>query len=173
MPKKPHHSEVSQVIRFLMVGVVNTIVDFTILNILAVTILPKSSFAESFTILGLQASINGLILAGLISGTIAMIVSFLLNAKFTFRVNHVSGRRTVYFFAITIFGLFIIRPIILKLMTDVWHWPAKFTYSVTHFLHLPFSQSFDERNIALVAAILTVLVYNYLMYKKFVFINEK
>lgn len=171
--KKPQHSEVAQVVRFGIVGVVNTIVDFTLLNILAVTILPKSAFNGSFMVAGLQASINGLIIAGLISGTVAMIVSFLLNANFTFRVRHVSSRRTVYFFAITIFGLFVIRPIILKILTDSWHWPANFAYSVTHFLHLPLSQSFDERNVALVAAILVVLVYNYLMYKKFVFIDEK
>ncbi len=101
-----------------------------------------------------------------------MIVSFVLNANFTFRVRHVSGKRTVYFFAITILGLYVIRPIILKIMTDSWHWPAQVTYSITHFLHLPLSQSFDERNIALVAAIAVVLVYNYLMYKTFVFVKN-
>lgn len=167
------HNEVAQVGRFLVVGVINTIVDFGLLNILAITILPKSATIGNFSLLGLAISLNGLIIAGIISGTVAMIVSFVLNANFTFRVRHVSGKRTVYFFAITIFGLYMVRPIILKIMTDVWHWPAQFTYTVTRFLHLPLSQSFDERNIALVAAILVVLVYNYLMYKWFVFRDER
>lgn len=165
--------EVKQVGRFGLVGILNTLVDFVILNILVVTILPKGSVLFTVTLFGISIAITGIIIAGLISGTIAMINSYIFNMRFTFRKRHIDTRHTVYFFVITIGGLYIIRPIILKIFTDVWVWPSQFAYYITSGLHLPLSRDFDERNLALMAAVTVVLVYNYLMYKYFVFSDEK
>ncbi|MBI2797778.1 GtrA family protein [Candidatus Saccharibacteria bacterium] len=173
MPKKKSSSEVAQLIRFVAVGVVNTLVDFVVLNVLVVTLLPKTASFGNLVVSGQMISLNGVVVAGVISGTVAMIVSFLLNSRFTFRIRHVARKRIVYFFTITAFGLYIIRPAILKIMTGAWVWPSTVVYKITSFLRLPFSQSFDERNTALAAAILIVLSYNYLMYKYFVFVDEK
>ncbi len=169
----PNNKEVAQVGRFGLVGISNTLVDFILLNLLVITILPKNLEIINTTILGINVVITGVIVAGIISGTAAMINSYIFNMRFTFRKKNVNTKHTVYFFLITIFGLYFIRPIILKIFTDTWVWPADVAYYITSSLKLPLSREFDERNLALMVAVLIVLVYNYLMYKKFVFNDEK
>lgn len=169
----PKNKEVAQVGRFGLVGISNTLVDFVLLNLLVMTVLPKNLEILNFTFLGINIVITGVIVAGIISGTAAMINSYVFNMRFTFRKKEVNTKHTVYFFLITIFGLYFIRPIILKIFTDTWVWPADVAYYITSSLKLPLSRDFDERNLALMVAVLIVLVYNYLMYKKFVFSDEK
>lgn len=141
--------------RFGLVGVLNTLVDVVIVNILT-------------HFLGLD-----LVLSGIISGTVAMINSFVFNQRFTFKVHKTTPTRVLYFFAITMFGLYVIRPLILQFFTKQWLTPGEFVYSVTSSLSLPFSRSFDINNFALAMAILVVLVYNFLMYRKFVFVDKR
>lgn len=141
--------------RFGMVGVLNTLLDIVLVNVL-------TQFA------GLD-----LVLAGIISGTAAMINSFVFNQRFTFKVKKVGPVQTFSFFAITMFGLYVIRPLILQFFTKQWLSPGELVYSVTSALNLPFSRSFDVNNFALGMAILAVLVYNFVMYRKFVFVQEK
>ncbi len=171
--KKPDHSEALQVGRFGLVGILNTVVDFVVLNVLAATILPKSLVLGSVTIFGTNYTITGLIVAGLISGTIAMINSFIFNMRFTFRARHVDALHATYFFVLTMIGVYIFRPILLKFFTDVWTWPVLTADHISTFLHLPLSQLFVERNVALAVTILLVLVYNYLVYKYIVFTKDK
>lgn len=170
--KKPEHNEALQVGRFGLVGVLNTVVDFVVLNILAATILPKSLILGSVTIFGTNYTITGLIIAGLISGTIAMINSFIFNMRFTFRARKVDALHATYFFVFTMIGVYIFRPILLKFFTDVWTWPVLTADHISTFLHLPLSQLFVERNVALAVTILLVLVYNYLIYKYIVFTKD-
>ncbi len=171
--KKSQHSEALQVGRFGLVGILNTVVDFVVLNILAATILPKSMVLGTVTLFGNSYTITGLIIAGLISGTIAMINSFVFNMRFTFKARHVDALHATYFFGLTIIGVYIFRPILLKFFTDVWTWPVLTADHVSTWLHLPLSQLFVERNVALAATILIVLVYNYLVYKYIVFTKDK
>jgi putative flippase GtrA len=141
--------------RFGLVGILNTLLDIVLVNVLT------------------QLAGMDLVLAGIISGTVAMINSFIFNQRFTFKVKKVSPVQTLYFFAITMFGLYVIRPLILQLFTKQWLTPGEFVYSVTSSLSLPFSRSFDINNFALGMAILVVLVYNFLMYRRFVFTEDK
>ena len=166
------HSEVRQVGRFGLVGILNTLVDFIVLNILASTILPKSLVLGTITVFGISYTINGLIVAGIISGTIAMINSFIFNMFYTFKARNVDALHAAYFFILTFIGVYVFRPILLKFFTDVWPWPINIAYKITSLLHLPFSETFVERNIALAATIMLVLVYNYLAYKYIVFKND-
>lgn len=154
-PKTADHAEIKRVGRFGLVGILNTVVDFVVYNGLL------------FLLPAVPA-----IWAGIISGTAAMINSFVFNKNFTFKAKKLSTKKLVMFFVITAAGLYIIRPAILYVFTDYWLWPSQLLYSITTALRLPFSQEFDTRNLALVAAIAVVLVYNYLLYKYYVF-NEK
>ena len=144
-----------QVGRFGLVGILNTLVDVVLVNILT-------------QLIGLD-----LVLSGIISGTVAMINSFVFNQRFTFKVHKTTPTKVFYFFAITMFGLYVIRPLILQFFTKQWLTPGEFVYSVTSSLSLPFSRSFDINNFALGMAILVVLVYNFLMYRRFVFTEDK
>jgi putative flippase GtrA len=111
--------------------------------------------------------------AGIISGTAAMINSFIFNKNFTFRAKKLSVFKLILFFVITAFGLYVIRPLIIYFFTSVWLWPSQVVYDITQWLRLPLSQEFDTRNLALLIAIIVVLFYNYLSYKFFVFNDEK
>lgn len=148
--------ELGQILRFALVGVSNFLVDLTIYNLLLL-------LSPSFSV----------VLAGVISGTAAMVNSFVFNKTFTFKAKNLSGAKIVLFFVITAFGLYVIRPIILYFFTQVWLWPSQLLYDITSSLRLPFSQEFDTRNLALLIAIAVVLVYNYLSYKYLIFNDEK
>lgn len=152
-PKK--HSEVAQVGRFGLVGILNTIVDFAVYNLLL------------FFFASLAPTV-----ASVISGTIAMINSFIFNKSFTFKAKKLSTTKAVLFFVITLIGVYIIRPIVVWFFTVVWLWPAELAHKITSWLHLSFSQDFITHNLALVAAIAVVLVYNYLSYKYLIFNEE-
>ena len=148
--------ELGQLVRFAIVGVSNFLVDFIIFNLL-VRFTPELSA----------------IWAGIISGTAAMINSFIFNKNFTFRAKKLATFKLVMFFVITAAGLYVIRPIIIYFFTTVWLWPSQVAYNITTALKLPFSQDFDTKNLALLMAILVVLVYNYLTYKYYIFKDEK
>ena len=153
--KKADHAEIKQVGRFGLVGILNTAVDFAVYN----------------GLLFLLPTVPA-VWAGIISGTVAMINSFVFNKNFTFKTKKLPTDKLVMFFIITAAGLYIIRPIIIYGLTSYWLWPSQVLYNITSALNLPFSQEFDTRNLALVAAIAIVLVYNYLLYKYYIF-NEK
>lgn len=146
--------EVSQAGRFGMVGVLNTTIDFTLYNI----------FTAVFHIMATPA--------GLISGSIAMINSFVFNQRFTFRAKKVAPRRVAYFFIITGIGVYAIRPTILTFFTKTWLWPSHLAYDVARMVHLPVSANFVSNNLAFAMVICIVWFYNYLMYKKFVFVES-
>jgi len=152
--KKVVTKEAAQVGRFGIVGILNTLVDIVLYNILfAVFAVPSAT-------------------AGIISGTLAMINSFIFNQRFTFRTQKVDTKHIVYFFFITGFGIYVIRPVILSFLTKTWLWPSQIVYDVTSALRLPLSAEFDRNNFALAVAIVLVLGYNYIMYKKFVFVKK-
>ncbi len=149
---KAKDTEIKQVGRFGLVGILNTAVDFLVFNLLA---------------LAMAAT-----LAGVISGTVAMINSYIFNQRFTFRAKKVSSTQTVAFFALTAVGIYLIRPVVIHFFTKVWLWPGTTAYNIARALGLKFSLQFCLNNTALVAAIAIVLVYNYFTYKHWVF-NEK
>lgn len=81
-------------LRFILVGIANTAIDF-------------------FVLFGLTALGVELILANMISTSIALTFSFFFNRSFTFRS---SGRKTTQIFgflAVTLAGLWVLQPIIL------------------------------------------------------------
>lgn len=156
--KNNKKAEAYQVGRFGIVGVLNTLIDVILQNIL-------------FQFFGLTK-----VIAAVISGTVAMINSFIFNQRFTFRVKKTDFLHIFYFFGITIFGLYVIRPIVILLLTQWWLWPANTVFKIFDWLNIPIPHSsavssYDAmvNYVGLVGAILVVLVYNYLMYKKIVF----
>lgn len=124
-------------IRFAIVGGLNTVIDFGILFTLVALGLP--AIASNF-----------------VSTSVAMVFSFLVNKSYTFKDNKKStGKHVVYFLVITIFGMWVIQPIIIESVTLLLQPLLK-----TGFLVL-----FIGKGLATAAS----LTWNYLMYRKFVF----
>lgn len=146
---------VGEVGRFGLVGILNTLVDIIIANVL------------------IQFFGVAVVTASLISGTVAMINSFVFNQRFTFKVRKVDPLRTLYFFVITIFGLYVIRPLIIQFFVRQWHAPALLAFRISSALRLPFREAFIVNNFALGVAIVVVLGYNFIMYRRFVFKPEE
>lgn len=168
MPKNHHaHSEAAQVGRFGLVGILNTVVDFVVQFLL-------------FKLVGLSSSV-----AAVLSGTVAMTVSFFFNQRFTFRRQHSSTAKIVLFFVITAFGIWVLRPIIITIFVHYWTWPSHTAYDIVLKLKLDqlpgvhsllytgkkTAQEVVANELALVMAIIIVLFYNYVAYKRYVF-NE-
>lgn len=143
-------------VRFVFVGVINTLVDFTILNILVFVF-----------------DLNN-ILANTISVSIAMFVSYILNNIVVFRYqgkNH--ARNILLFIAITAFGLFILQNLVIYLLVHIIQFPADLVISVLQALGFEnYSQEFIALNFAKAVATGVTMIWNYFMYKKYVF-NDK
>ncbi len=145
-----------RVSRFALVGVFNTLLDFAILN----------GLVFAFKLSPVAANI-------LSSGT-AMVISYLLNHRFVFKAEEEKDfKQFVTFVAITSFGLFVIGSLGIKLMTEHVTWPADSAYAMLHWLAGGvFSRKFVRVNIAKFSVAIITLIWNYQMYKRFVFVDK-
>jgi putative flippase GtrA len=144
------------VVRFAAVGLVNTLVDFLVLNILVFGV-------------GLNK-----LPANMISVSVAITVSYLLNHAVVFRqVGDDSDhkRRIVLFVLITLTGAFIIQNVVIYLFAHVITFPAAILQSITDALGLNLSTAFVILNTAKLAATVCTMIWNYLLYRKFVFVK--
>ena len=131
--KKKH----AQKIRYTLVGGLNTILDFCLLFL--------------FTGLGIDKIISNYLSTG-----IAMVFSFIGNRKFTFKdTSEKKKRQFVLFIAVTVFGMWIIQPLVIFIATNL----------LEPYIQKPAVELFIAKLIATGAS----LVWNYLMYSRLVF----
>jgi putative flippase GtrA len=148
-------SAASQAGKFGLVGLVSTLIDFSILNIV------HSGF-----------SVN-LIIANIISTTIAMGFSFLMNRKYVFTGGTKSIlHQTVAFLLVTSFGLYVIQSVVLHLLTVTWTGPANLVVYLIGAVGLSqvIGKNFIITNFAKIIATMFSLVWNYVFYRRVVFI---
>ena len=127
-------------LRFGIVGVANTAIDFGTLFILV----------KAFELPAIGSNY--------ISTSVALLFSFFANKKFTFKnagKNH--ARQFVVFLVITLFGLWIMQPLIIFATS----------FAISGILNSSLALLL-EKAFASIAS----LIWNYLMYRKFVF-NEQ
>lgn len=127
--------------RFGLVGAANTIIDF--------------SFLFIFT----NAIEFNPILSNFFSTSIAFIFSFIANKKYSFKSNGDARREIPKFLIVTLFGLWIIQPIIISLINN-----------------LLINSSLQNNIILLISKIIATavtLVWNYVLYSRFVFDGKK
>lgn len=151
---KPALQETKRVGKFGLVGIINTVIDFSVFNVLII----YASFSQ--------------IPANLVSTTIAMTFSFFANKTFVFKnKSNDYIRQVVLFLLVTAFGLYVIQNAVIFFLTESWLWPLEFAYSIVSFIKLDviFSQDFVVNNGAKVIATLFSMTWNYIMYKKVVF----
>lgn len=145
----------SNVAKFGLVGILNTIIDFGIFNVLTSK---KVGWKK--------------IPANLVSTTTAMIVSFILNRGFVFHAS--AGNiyvQSAEFFAVTAFGLYVLQNIVIWFLLDIWEWPVELAWKIVQLVKLDkhMSHEFVRKNAAKIAATALSLTWNYLMFSFIVF----
>ncbi len=140
-------------VRFLCVGSFNTLLDFTILNLLV--------------------AIGGLneLLANTISVSIGITISYFLNHKIVFREpQKYSLKAYLRFIAVTGLGVIIIQNLVIYLAT---HTGLANSGNTVHLLLINLSDKTVALNIGKALAIIVGMIWNYLLYKYVVFGRDK
>lgn len=151
-----------QVGKFAIVGILNTLIDVSILNLLV-----YFSFVATLIVFGQK-----FLIANIISVAIAMINSFILNKQWTFKAEEGNIYKQIFqFLAITIVGMFVIHQIIFNALYYGLPQISNLIISIVHFLKLSgyFSDSFIALNFAKIIAIIGSLIWNFIGYKFIVF----
>lgn len=126
-------------LRFVLVGLINTAIDFGLL-------------------FGLRALELPIVPANMISTSVALAFSFFANRSFTFAASGSPVWQAVKFLAVTLFGLWVLQPLVLlggtALLTEPWGSAAALLASK-------------------IAATVVSMVWNYLLYDRVVFTTSK
>lgn len=149
--------EVAQVGRFGMVGIVNTLIDFIILNFVS----RATGWSDE--------------IANIPAVMVAMTFSFFANRHFVFKAGGKKdiGRQALEFFPITAFGLIVIQGGVIYFFEKVWRYPVELGLAFADWAHIIGTAGIDaqfvETNGVKIVATVASLTWNYLMYKKVVF----
>ncbi len=137
----------------MAVGILNTLLDFGFYTLLTLTVLRSDSQIG---------------LAGIASGTFALVCAFLTHSLITWRGSHIGPKTLAKFFVFTGFGMWVIRPLLLALfiqLNGLYQW----VYGISQALDLPFSYDFVANTGAFGFMVIILLAYNFLTYDRFVF----
>jgi putative flippase GtrA len=141
---------------FLLVGIFNTLADFAFYSLLTLVFLTAN---------------NQIGLAGIISGTFALVCAFLTHSFITWRGSNIGHRTVLKFIAFTGFGMWVIRPLLLSLfimLDGLYNW----VFSISDGLSLPFTKEFIANTGAFGFMVILLLLYNYFVYERFVFADK-
>lgn len=133
------------------VGIFNTLLDFSFYTLLTLILL-KDNIA----------------VAGLVSGTFALLCAFTTHGLITWRGSHLDRQTLLRFFLFTGLGMWVIRPLLLAAfinLSGLYEW----AHSITTALGLPFSRDFVRNTGSFGLMLVIVLTYNYFVYERFVF----
>ncbi len=151
-----------QVSRFAVVGVANTLVDYVIFV----------GLTKVF-----HLSLDSVWIAKVISGTVAMTLSFFLNRRWVFGarghapVHHQAAR----FFTATAIGVYGIGVPVTQLFARVYQGPGRWLHDVLGHLGLTsaapsvFTEAFATKTAAFAIATCCSMVFNFLAYRYWVF----
>ncbi|GAC1386487.1 MAG: GtrA family protein [Candidatus Saccharimonadales bacterium] len=105
------------------------------------------------------------LLANIISTSVALTVSFSLNRRYTFQSTSKGRRTIVLFLLVTLSGLWVIQPIIIHIILSLLRIPL-----VSHSLDQIVANATSFRDlISKLAATPATLLWNYILYRKIVF----
>lgn len=149
-----------RVSRFMSVGVLNTLLDLVILNVLLVL---SGNASNSMVVLA----------ANTVSATTVAIFSFFVNRRFVFKAMHTPGHHALYFIAVTLSGLYIIQNAILYVVLHYFAGLAGWGQALLGLVGLGISQQFILVNAAKICATLGSMVWNYVWYSKVIFRDQK
>jgi putative flippase GtrA len=141
--------------RFIGVGVLNTLLDFTLLNIL-------------LAVFG-HGSNSTVVLYNTISATTVALLSFFLNRAFVFKSKHTPHHYALYFILITLAGLYVVQNSIIYAFLHWFDGLAGWAANVLGHGGIGLSKEFILVNSAKAVATLGSMTWNYIWYKKAIF----
>lgn len=130
----------AQKLRFVVVGTINTVIDFGIFMVLSLAGMPT-------------------VVANFFSTSAGFTFSFFANKHYTFKDNSRAKKQIVLFLLVTLFGLWVLQPIIITLVKR----------GLVHF-------NWREGLVLLIAkgaATVVTLIWNYVFYSRVVFTKPK
>lgn len=145
---------IKEVGKFGSVGILNTVIDLGLFNILvfSLNMAPVS--------------------ANVIAVGAAIINSYVWNKLWTFNDKNTKNvtSQAALFISLSLIGL-VLNTSVLKLLTDIWIVPGNFALSIIRFINLDsvFSDQFVTVNFAKAWGLAVSMIWNFLTYKKFVF----
>lgn len=143
--------------RFLLLGVVNTLLDFALFNLLRIA-------TDTTT-----DQIYQLVILNIISASCIAVFSFVMNRRYVFRHTTSTKRHGLLFVAITLAGIYFVQQPIFSL---VLHFDPGLANALETFglaLGLPFTIHFYSTNLAKAIATLGSMTWNYWLYNRVVF----
>jgi putative flippase GtrA len=149
-----------QVRRFAAVGVLNTTVDYVLF--VGLTKL-------------LRLSLDWVWIAKVLSGTVAIALSFWLNRRWVFRAHGATAGQAARFCATTIVGVYGIQTSLTQFFASSEPRAGKALYSVLHDMHLVgyfpsiLTEAFVIKTVAFVLATAASMTFNFLVYRFWVF----
>jgi putative flippase GtrA len=148
-----------RVSRFAVLGVVNTLLDFVLLNVLRVTTHTQSS------------QTGRLVVLNIFSASVVALFSFFMNRRYVFRSDDTAHHKAIVFVLVTLFGIFVLQSLVISvgvpLLRPVASWLQGLAAHVGALDTI--SINFYETNLAKLLATAVTMVWNYTMYKKAVF----
>lgn len=147
-----------RVTKFALVGVWNTGFDLALFNLFL------------FLTKGLSLGSKQIYLCNIASATIAALVSYELNQRFVFQTkSKVPPHYRAYFLIIVLSGIFILQSGVIFLVKHFGGFAVTNLVSLTHGIGFKFSTDFIRDNLAKVLATGVTMIWNYLLFKHFIF----
>lgn len=132
----------NKVVRFALIGSINTVIDFGIFFILS----------QLFSV--------PIVVANIISTTVAFLFSFSMNKKYTFKTSNTDIRREfILFLIVTLAGLWILQNLVIVVSL-----PLLSTFAVSDGMKVLIAKFF---------ATVVSLIWNYFLYDRVVFVHKK
>ncbi len=142
---------------FGIVGIINTVIDFAILNIATVFFgVPR-------------------IPANIVSTTVAMVFSFFANKRVVFESHGAAKTKEILlFFVVTVFGLYVIQIAIIYLLTEQTTTLFSIVDATLRLLRLDayITTEFAVTNSAKIIATIASMTWNYVLYQRVVFVQS-
>jgi len=152
-PPAPKGRTAGEVVRFGLVGVVNTVVDYvTFITLTVVFNIPLSRVW----------------IAKYPSSAVGMAVSFFLNRRFVFRATaHRARGQALRFIAATLIGIFVIQNLLTQLFASKVQYFGIEAFHVVAAAGVP--RAFTIKTVAFALGAVASIVWNFLAYKYWVF----
>ena len=150
---RPRGRTAGQIVRFGLVGVVNTVVDYVTFIVLTIVF---------------HIPLSNVWMAKYPSSAVGMTVSFVLNRRFVFRATaHRARGQAFRFIAATLIGIFVIQNLLTQLFASKVQY---FGIEASHVVDVAgLSRTFTIKTVAFALGAVASIIWNFVAYKYWVF----